>query len=114
MTKPDDLTRVKHMLEAANKAIDFTAQHKMESLDNNELLALGLVRLLEIIGEASGRINTEFKARYPLVPWVKIKNMRNRLIHGYFDFDSVLVWRTIKDDLPGLVKEFEIIIKQES
>ncbi len=114
MTKPDDLTRVKHMLEAANKAIDFTARHKMEALGKNELLALGLVRLLEIIGEAAGRITTDFKARYPVVPWIKIKDMRNRLTHGYFDFDSVLVWRTIKDDLPGLVKELETIIRQES
>jgi len=114
MTKPDDLTRVRHMMEAANKALAFTAQHKMDELEENELLALGLVRLLEITGEAAGCITSDFKDRYPHVPWIKIKDMRNRLIHGYFDFDSVLVWRTIQDDLPALIKELEVIIQRES
>ena len=39
--------------------------------------------------------------------------MRNRLIHGYFDIDLNIVWQTIKDDIPNLLKEIEIVIEQE-
>ncbi|MBN1370045.1 MAG: DUF86 domain-containing protein [Dehalococcoidaceae bacterium] len=113
MHKPNDLSRIRHMHEAAAKAIDFTANRQIKTLEDNELLLLGLVRLLEIIGEAAGCITDGFKGRYPYVPWIKIKGMRNRLIHGYFDFDPILVWKTIEDDLPGLVAELEKIIMNE-
>jgi len=114
MRKPDDLSRVRHMHEAATKAIRFTANGRIKALEDNELLLLGLVRLLEIIGEAAGCITDGFKERYPSVPWIKIKGMRNRLIHGYFDFDTILVWKTIENDLPGLVEELEKILINET
>jgi uncharacterized protein with HEPN domain len=36
--------------------------------------------------------------------------MRNRLIHGYFDIDLDIVWKTISEDIPTLVEELEKII----
>jgi uncharacterized protein with HEPN domain len=29
--------------------------------------------------------------------------MRNRLVHAYFDVNRDIVWRTVADELPGLV-----------
>lgn len=28
--------------------------------------------------------------------------MRNRVIHGYFEVDYEIVWRTVRNDLPAL------------
>lgn len=33
--------------------------------------------------------------------------MRNRLIHGYFDIDTEVVWRTVKNELPELASAIE-------
>ena len=33
--------------------------------------------------------------------------MRNRLIHAYFDIELDLVWSTIKDELPELIRQIE-------
>ncbi len=33
--------------------------------------------------------------------------MRNRLIHGYFDIDTEVVWRTVKSELPELASAIE-------
>jgi uncharacterized protein with HEPN domain len=46
-----------------------------------------VVRSLEVIGEATGKIPNEVRMQYPHVPWEEITGMRNRLIHEYFGVD---------------------------
>jgi len=46
-------------------------------------LQLGLVRLVEIIGEAATRVSKEGRAKCPAIPWEDVVGMRNKLIHGY-------------------------------
>lgn len=38
--------------------------------------------------------------------------MRHKLIHGYFDIDLRIVWKTAKEDIPNLKKEIENILKE--
>jgi uncharacterized protein with HEPN domain len=63
---------------------------------------LSLVQLIEIIGEASNGISIETKESMPHVPWSDIIGMRNRLIHGYFDIDLLIVWKTAMEEVPEL------------
>lgn len=101
--REDDRVRVQHMLDAAETAMSFVAERKREDLDTDRMLALALVRSIEIIGEAGARVSEEGRAEASDVPWREIVAMRNRLIHAYFDVDLNVVWRTVKDDLPLLV-----------
>lgn len=54
-----------------------------------------VIRALEVVGEASKRLPAEVRARAPEVPWAAMAGMRDRLIHGYRDVDTNLVWRTV-------------------
>ena len=38
--------------------------------------------------------------------------MRNRLIHAYFDVDLDIVWTTVRDDLPPLLKALEAALAE--
>jgi uncharacterized protein with HEPN domain len=58
---------------------------------------------MEILGEAANKITPETRAAAPQVPWVALVSMRNRLIHGYFDIDTTIVWRTATVETPALV-----------
>jgi uncharacterized protein with HEPN domain len=71
------------------------------------MLALSLVKCIEIIGEAAMKVGEPMRASCPGLPWANIVGMRNRLIHGYFDIDLDRVWDTVVDDLPPLVRELE-------
>jgi uncharacterized protein with HEPN domain len=51
-----------------------------------------VVRSLEIIGEATGKIPKDIRERYRNVPWEEMIGMRNRLIHEYFGVDLDIVW----------------------
>ncbi|MEA3203059.1 MAG: hypothetical protein QOI63_729 [Thermoplasmata archaeon] len=102
-----DSDRVKHILEAAHKAMGLTVGLERSALETDEVLSLALVRLLEIVGEAAASVPAEVKARFPDVPWQKMVGLRNRLIHGYFDINLDIVWETIRSDLPFVVSRLE-------
>ena len=38
---------------------------------------------------------------------VRLISMRNRLIHGYFDVNLDVVWKTVKEDLPELLRKLD-------
>ncbi|MDO8578516.1 MAG: DUF86 domain-containing protein [Dehalococcoidales bacterium] len=114
MPPPDDATRLYHILDSACKAAVFVRGKSREDLDSDELLALALVRLLEVIGEASTGITERLRAKYPEIPWREMANTRNRLIHGYFDISYDLVWETITKELPPLTRRLKRIFKEEN
>ncbi len=49
MSKIDDRTRLFHMLNAAQKAVNLTQNKSFSDLENDEVLALALVKLIEIL-----------------------------------------------------------------
>lgn len=82
-----DSVRLRHMLDAAREAVEFGTGSKPEDLVEKRVLALALVRSIEIIGEAASRVSQDLRAAYPEAPWGDIIGMRNRLIHAYFEVD---------------------------
>ena len=109
--RKDDLIRLKHMLDAAKEAGSFVSGKKRSDLDANRQLTLALVKDIEIIGEAASKVSQETKTNYPAIPWLDIVNMRNRLIHAYFDIDLEIVWDTVTKDLPPLMTEIGKIVR---
>lgn len=110
----DDLTYIQHMRDAARKAVDFVAGQTRSSLDSDEMLSLALVRLLEVLGEASRNVDQLTKSSFPDIPWRQIAAVRNRLIHGYFDVDLDIVWTIVTTDLPYLIPQLEAILESSS
>lgn len=106
----DDRARLRHMLDASAKAVALLEARERSALDEDEVLALAIVRLLEIVGEAASQVTPETRRRLADVPWRQVVGMRNILIHGYADLNLDVVWETIREDLPGLLaalkKEF--------
>lgn len=114
MLSAEDRIRIRHMLDAANKARSFVAGRKREDLDDDEQLSLSLQRLVEILGEAAKKVSAEGRAQAPRIPWPKIAGMRDRLIHAYFDVNLDILWDTIVDDLPPLVAALEAALAQDA
>jgi uncharacterized protein with HEPN domain len=103
MENNGDIVRLKHLLDAAEKAVAFVKGKSRGDLDRDEKLALALVRLLEIVGEAANALSESFKQKHADVQWRSIISTRNRLIHGYFDVDLDIVWNIVTVDLSSLV-----------
>ena len=71
-----------------------------------------MIRRFEIIGEAAAKISNEIKTNNPLIQWRLMKEMRNKLIHEYFGVSAVIIFSTVKMDLPVLKEQLEKLIKQ--
>lgn len=99
----DDTILLQHMLDAAREAMAFAQGRGRPALDDDRMLVLSLVKETEIIGEAAYRISAATRAQLPGIPWQDIIGMRHRLVHAYFDINLDILWRTVQDDLPGLV-----------
>lgn len=61
--RPEDRVRLRHLTEAATKAIDYGATSQRSDLDDNELLRLALTKLVEIVGEAAKHVSRNCAAR---------------------------------------------------
>lgn len=109
-----DLARFQHMLDAALAAIDHLKNKKREDLDRDRLLINGIIRELEILGEAASQITAEARLCYQSLPWREMIGMRNRLIHAYFDVDHQAVWLVVKNHLPTLVTDLQIILQKNN
>ena len=112
MSRRDPLVYVRHMLDHAQEALDITSNRSRPELDTDRMLNLALVRLLEVIGEASRRVPDEFRTRYPNVPWRDTSGFRNRLIHAYDEIDFDIVWEIVQTDLLPLIAQLESIIAE--
>jgi len=109
----DDVIRLRHMLDAAKDATSFVRNKTRSSLDTDRQLVLSLVKSIEIVGEAAAHVSEKCFRDFPQIPWRDIIGMRNRLIHGYYDIDLDIVWKTVIEDLPPLIAELEEIIEVE-
>jgi uncharacterized protein with HEPN domain len=104
-----DSVRARHILDAAREAVALSKGRSRADLDTDRLLALGVTRLLEIIGEAAKGISPAFREKYPHLRWKEMAGMRDRLIHGYFDVNLDVVWQTVTTNLPPLIAGLERI-----
>ncbi len=113
MPPPDDSSRLRHIVDASLKAVQFSQGRSRHNLDTDEMLDLALVRILEIIGEAAGGISGELCSRYPHIPWRQMSGMRHRLIHVYFEVNMDVVWKTVQEELPPLIVQKKALTEQK-
>ena len=104
---PEDRVRLQHMLDAASTAIEFVSQRKKDDLANDKMLLFAVLRAIEVLGEAAGKVSHDTQSVACDIPWRAMVGMRNRLIHGYFDIDTEVVWQTVTRELPALIPRIQ-------
>ena len=97
-----DLSRLQHILSQIDFVTDYVSHHTYDELVQNRLTQYGLIKCIEIIGEAAYMLSVEFKEAHPQTNWRVIINMRHVLVHGYFNITMPMVWATATKDLPIL------------
>ena len=99
-----DKTRLEHILEAIERLEKYAGSLSREELEADVLRYYGIVKNIEIIGEAANMLTSLFKETHPEVEWRPISNMRNFLVHEYFQVDNDTVWAVIHGDIVELKK----------
>lgn len=68
------------------------------------MLALALVKGIEILGEATYQISQQTREQFPNIPWEDFIGLRHRLVHAYFDINLGILWKTVEAHLPQLIE----------
>ncbi len=70
-----------------------------------------MVRSIEIIGEASKKLDSDFKSKHPQIEWKKMAGSRDVMIHDYFGIDYEIVWNIIEEKIPELLFQINAILE---
>ena len=114
MTHRDDKIYLQHIIEAIGQIEEYMTGGDLKQFSETKLLQDGVIRQLEIIGEATKNISIQTRKKAPSIPWKSIAGMRDKLIHQYFGVDIDAVWTTVTQDLPVLKKAVITLIKESS
>jgi uncharacterized protein with HEPN domain len=108
-----DLALLWDMLLAARDAQSFVAGLDEAAFLASRLHQAAVIRALEVLGEAAGRVSRDSCAALPDLPWREMTGLRHRLIHGYAEVRLDLVWHVATERLGPLVAMLEALLPPE-
>lgn len=111
---PSPLEYVRHILDECEYLLSESKNFSYAQFIENATVKRAFVRSVEIIGEASKKVSSDLKNKYPAVEWRAMAGMRDRLIHNYFGVDYDIVWDVVITKIPILQKQMMEILDQES
>jgi len=114
MPRRRDSVFIAQMVEAAEAALEFSAGQTAVSFAGDRLVGYAVVRAIQLIGQAARGVSGELQAAHPEIPWRVMIGMRNVVVHDYADVDLALVWKTVREDLPGLIERLNAILEEGS
>ncbi len=110
--EPKDGGYLWDMLATARETRELMQGFTLERLLADARTRRALERTLEVLGEAANRVSAPAREALPRIPWVKVIGQRNIIAHGYAVLDHSRLFRTVTDDLPGLIDELEQVVKE--
>jgi uncharacterized protein with HEPN domain len=106
----DDSVYLHHIIDAFMQIEYYIDGVSHEEFLSNKLLQDGVIRQLEVMGEAARNLSDDLRNEYPQVPWRQMIGLRNRMIHAYFNVNLQIIWEIVQGDLPDLKRETESIL----
>ncbi len=110
MRRHDDTIYLQYILESITRIEEYLEGIDKATFDEVHLLQDGIIRQLQIIGEATSRISPGLSERYPDVPWSNIVGMRHKIVHDFFEIDLDVVWVTATERVPKLKEQLQQLL----
>lgn len=114
MSFKDWRVRVEDILEAIERIHRYTAGMSAADFVADDRTVDAVIRNLEIVGEAAKRVPQWVTERHPAIPWSRMTEMRNILVHEYHSVDPAIVFDTARHELPPLLPPLRALLNERS
>jgi len=104
---------LRHILDEVLFLLKATKDLEYDSFVENEMYTRAFSRSFEIIGEAVKNLSSDFRIKHNNIEWKKISGMRDKIIHQYFNVDYELLWDVIRNKLPQIKEEVQMIMNRQ-
>jgi len=103
---------IRHILDEIDFLIDSSKGLEYDGLIKDETLKRAFVRSLEVIGEATKNISSQFRQKHPDIEWRELAGLRDKLIHRYFGVQWEIVWDVVKSKIPQLKERIVGVLEE--
>ena len=110
MSFKDWRVRIEDILEAIERIKRYTANMTEDQFVSDDRTVDAVIRNLEVVGEAAKRVPPAIVERHPEIPWSRMIEMRNILVHEYHSVDPSIVFDSARHDIPPLVGPLRAIL----
>jgi uncharacterized protein with HEPN domain len=100
--------------DAIYNILQFTKENTFENYCADVKTRHAVERNFMIIGEAVTRLPEGYKKQHNSINWRLVKDFRNVIAHDYFGIDNYIVWNIIKDILPDLLQQVNLLIQKQT
>lgn len=107
-----DATYLLDIFDSARFAQEYVVGMEEDAFESDRRTRAAVIYELMIIGEATKRVSTEFRASHPEIPWKEMAGMRDVLIHDYRDVDIPNVWTAVTESIPALLEALEPLLQE--
>ena len=104
---PEDLAKLRWMLEAAEMALSFSQGRSRSDLETQPMYYYAVVKAVELVGEAASKVTIASQSELQGILWEKIIPMRNILVHNFHGINRDILWEAIRDDMPTLITQLQ-------
>lgn len=103
--KKDPRIYIQDMLDAIAAIKRYVAGMNEVQFSQTDYMQDAVIRQLAIIGEAATHVPEDVQSIAPNVPWRKMKDFRNVVIHEYSGVSMNTVWQIISGELDALATQ---------
>ena len=112
MRDRDYIDYLQDIVDSIDDIGDFIKGMSYEDFTQDKKTTNAVLRSIEVMGEAAKNVPEDIRSQYPQIPWKKISDMIDKLIHEYHGVDLETVWQTLHEDIPPLKDQFKDIIEK--
>jgi len=102
MATKDPLVYIMHIRDCCQRVAEYAATGGPD-WPKKPLIMDAICRNITIIGEAARKLDDQFRARYPEIPWAGIIGARNVVMHAYEYLNPDLVQEMAEEEIPVLL-----------
>lgn len=100
----DDKYYIRKIIEDLEYIIEHTKDAERKDFFQNELLRDATLFHMIQLSESVKKLSDEYRKQRPEIPWNAMFGMRNRIVHDYGQVDLNVVYDTVKNDIPEVLR----------